>query len=88
MIKDIQTASLHATLAVVYLGIFPAAVGYMAWSYGLKEMPASQAVNYLYFMPIIATLTGWIWLGEKISVLSLLGGLVALAGVWIVSHRS
>lgn len=87
MISNIQTASLHATLAVIYLGVFPATAGFIAWSYGLQEMPASQAVNYLYFMPIIATLTGWIWLGETPALLSLMGGLIALLGVWIVSHR-
>lgn len=87
MISNIQTASLHATLAVIYLGVFPATAGFIAWSYGLQEMPASQAVNYLYFMPIIATLTGWIWLGETPALLSLMGGLIALLGVWIVSYR-
>jgi drug/metabolite transporter (DMT)-like permease len=87
MISNFQTASLHATLAVIYLGIFPASGGYIAWSYALKEMPASQAANYLYFMPIIATLIGWIWLGETLSLLSLAGGVIALLGVWIVNHR-
>jgi len=87
MISNLQTASLHATLAVIYLGIFPATGGYIAWSYALKEMPASQAVNYLYFMPIIATFIGWVWLGETPALLSLIGGVIALLGVWIVSHR-
>jgi drug/metabolite transporter (DMT)-like permease len=87
MIKDIQTASIHATSSVIYLGIFPATGGYVAWSYALKEMPASQAANYLYFMPLIATVIGWVWLGEVPTVLSLVGGLIALLGVWIVNSR-
>ena len=87
MVSSVKTASLHATMAVIYLGIFPTTLGYMAWSYGLKEMPASRAANYLYYMPVIATLIGWVWLGEIPALLSLLGGLVALLGVWIVSHR-
>lgn len=87
MINNLKTADLHATLAVIYLGIFPASGGYIAWSYALKEMPASQASNYLYFMPIIATLIGWVWLGETPNLLSLLGGVIALLGVWIVNHR-
>lgn len=82
-----QTASWQATLAVIYLGIFPAAAGYLAWSYGLKVMPASTAANYLYFMPLIATLLGWIWLNEAPTFLSLVGGLVALLGVWIVKSN-
>ncbi len=86
MLQHLHTASFHTTAAVIYLGIFPASAGYLAWSYGLKEMPASQAVNYLYFMPIIATLIGWIWLGEIPATLALLGGLIALFGVWIAGN--
>lgn len=86
LLTHIRTASFHATCSVIYLGIFPATGGYIAWSYALKEMPASQASNYLYLMPIIATVIGWAWLGEVPTVLSLLGGLVALLGVWIVSR--
>jgi drug/metabolite transporter (DMT)-like permease len=86
MLQSIKTASLQSTLAVVYLGIFPAAIGYIAWSYSLKEMPASKAVNYLYFMPLIATLLGWIWLGEVPAWLSFFGGLIALFGVWVVNY--
>ncbi len=86
MLNSLKTASLHSTLAVVYLGIFPAAIGYIAWSYSLKEMPASKAVNFLYFMPLIATLLGWVWLGEVPTLLAFFGGLIALLGVWIVNH--
>lgn len=87
LLSNIRTASLHATCSIIYLGIFPATGGYIAWSYALKEMPASQASNYLYLMPMIATLIGWAWLGEIPTVLSLTGGMVALLGVWIVSWR-
>ncbi len=86
LFSNIQAASVHATAAVIYLGIFPATGGYLAWSYALKEMPASQAANYLYFMPIIATVIGWVWLGEVPTWLSLIGGLVALLGVWMVAR--
>ncbi|MEO8401796.1 MAG: EamA family transporter, partial [Gammaproteobacteria bacterium] len=85
-LRDIKTASYQATFSVIYLGIFPAAIGYIAWSYGLKEVPASQAVNFLYFMPLIATFLGWVCLGEIPTWLSLVGGLVALFGVWVVNH--
>lgn len=83
---QISNASMTATLAVIYLGIFPAAIAYVAWSYALAEMPASRAANFLYFMPLISTLLGWLCLGEIPLWTSLLGGLVALSGVWVVNH--
>ena len=83
---DLTHASWNATLIVAYLGIFPAAIGYIAWSYALVEISASQAMNFLYFTPFIATLLGWIWLGEVPVWLSIVGGLCAITGVWIVNR--
>lgn len=83
---EFMHASLTSTLDVVYLGIFPAAFAYVLWAYALAKIPASRAVSFLYFSPIIATLLGWACLGEIPVTLSLLGGLVALLGVWVVNR--
>ena len=85
LIQDIQTAPLNSTLAVIYLGVFPAAIAYLAWSYALAAIPATQCVSFLYFMPLIATLLGWLCLGEIPALISLAGGLIALLGVWIAN---
>ena len=85
LIYDIKTASLNATVAIIYLGIFPGAIAYIAWGYALAAIPATRCVSFLYFMPIIATLLGWIFLGEIPTLLSLTGGLIALFGVWIAN---
>ncbi|TAK78522.1 MAG: DMT family transporter [Gammaproteobacteria bacterium] len=87
---DVMNASLQTTLTVIYLGIFPAAIGYIAWSYVLSEIPASRAVSFLYFMPFVAMLLGWLCLGEMPVWLSVAGGVCAILGVWLgnlkVSH--
>lgn len=83
---DVMHASLKTTLTVAYLGIFPAAIGYLAWSYALSEIPASRAASFLYFSPFISLLLGWVWLAEVPVMLSVVGGLLAIMGVWIVNH--
>lgn len=83
---DIVVAPLSSTLTVIYLGVFPAAIGYLAWGYALSEIPAAHAASYLYFMPFIALLIGWLWLGEVPVMLSVVGGLLAIGGVWLVNH--
>lgn len=85
LIHDVSVAPLNATLATIYLGIFPATIAYVFWSYALARIPASRAVSFLYFMPVIATLIGWIWLNEIPIWSSLIGGVIAMAGVWIVN---
>lgn len=83
--QEIKVAPLNSTLAIIYLGIFPAAIAYLAWSYALAAIPVSKCVSFLYFMPVLATLLGWLCLGEVPGWLSLAGGLVALFGVWIAN---
>ena len=87
LIRALPTAPLDATLAVVYLGIFPAALAYVAWTYVLSRMPASIAGSFLYLSPVLATLIAWVWIGEMPTGLSLLGGATSLVGVILVNTR-
>lgn len=86
LIQEIQTAEMHATLATIYMGIFPAALCYLAWGYVLKHFSAAKATVALYALPITSTLMGFILLGEKPSPLSLIGGGIALIGAFIANY--
>ncbi len=83
---DLLGASVVTTLTITYLGIFPAAIGYIGWNYALAEIPASRAVSFLYFMPFLAMILGWVLLGEVPILLSVGGGIVAMLGVWLVNQ--
>lgn len=83
---DFNHASFSSTLTIIYLGIFPAAIAYVGWTHILSQMPASRAVSYLYTMPFVATFLGWICLGEVPVIWTLIGGLLAIIGVWLVNY--
>lgn len=87
VVRLVGDAPAAATGTVVYLGLFPAAIGYVAWSRVLAAMPAGRAASFLYLVPVIATLIGWLWLKELPSWLSLTGGGVAVLGVVIANWR-
>ncbi len=80
-----EGARLAAT--VVALGVFPAAIGYAAWTYALGRFGAARAANFLYLVPPVAALVGYAALGESLSALTLVGGAIAILGVVIVNTR-
>ncbi len=80
--QEFPKADFQATFAVVYLGVFPAALAYMAWSYVLKSLSASYASIYLYAMPVISSLMGFFLLSERPTGWSLLGGLLSMVGAF------
>ena len=87
LIRQVRVAAPPATIAVVYLGIFPAAIAYVLWNYALARMPASLLSSFLYLSPVIASLIAWLWLGEVPALLTVLGGAIAILGVILVQTK-
>lgn len=72
---------------IVYLGVFPTAIGFITWGFALSRTSAGKLAATTYLVPPISVLLGWLWLNETPASLAYLGGALALAGV-AVSRRS
>ena len=83
LIEEVTNAPIEATIAIIYLGIFPSAVAYVTWSYALSRAPASIVASFLYLQPVFAVIIAWIWLNEIPALISMIGGAVTILGVFL-----
>jgi drug/metabolite transporter (DMT)-like permease len=71
--------------AMLYLAVFGSALTYTAYAWLIKNARTDRVATFAYVNPAIATLLGWIVLGESLGPAQLLGMLVVLAGVALVT---
>lgn len=75
--------------ALLYMAIFSSAVAYIFYFWLLGYLEASQLAAFTYLLPVVATILGILILGESGSLGQVLGGVLALSGVyWIESGRA
>lgn len=86
LFADVADAGPPALLATVYIGVFPAAIAYAQFSYAISKLPVTMATTFLYAVPVFSLLFSWLLLGEVPSLLTLVGGTVALSGIAVVGY--
>ena len=74
-----------ALLAAAYLGVFPSAVAYSLLAFALSRTPVTVVSAYLYAVPVLALLFSWLLLGEVPTLMTLVGGAIAIGGIVLVN---
>lgn len=70
---------------ILFLGIVSTAIAMFLWNYAFATLPASTASLTFFAQPVVGTLLGWFFLGEKITPLFLAGGVLIGAGLIIAN---
>jgi drug/metabolite transporter (DMT)-like permease len=65
----------------LYLGVVITALGYLAWNYALERVKAPRAAIFLNIQPLVGALLGVWWLGEPLTVFTVTGGSLIVAGL-------
>ncbi len=84
--RELPAAPLGPTLAAVYLGVFPAALSYVLWSYALSKTDVSRVTSTLNFTPLLSAAIAFVWLGEVLTPQTLAGGAVVVGGVIVLNR--
>lgn len=75
-------------LTLLYIGVFPAFIAFLAWNEGVRRAGPSGAMAFYNMLPVYGALLGALFLGESLgaeqitgSALVIAGGLIG-TGVW------
>lgn len=80
-----QSPSTQAWLGVIFLGVAASALAYIAYGYALRELEANLVGAFINLDPLVGVLTAVLLLGETLHSGQILGGVIALAGMWLAS---
>src|SRR5450755_839159 len=87
LVTQAGAAPVAATLQIVYLGVFPTALAFSTWAYALSRTTAGKMGATTYAVPVLAVVMSWAFLDAVPGWLTLLGGLLCLAGVAVSRTR-
>ena len=79
--------SLAAWASVLFLGIFCSGVAYFFWYSALEKKDSSSVGMYLYLEPLVTLLGACLLLGERAPWVTLAGGGITLAGVFLATRK-
>jgi drug/metabolite transporter (DMT)-like permease len=72
---------------ILFLGVISTALAMVLWNTAFAFVDASLASLTFFAQPVVGTLLGWLFLGERITPLFLLGGLLIGLGLIIASRE-
>jgi drug/metabolite transporter (DMT)-like permease len=78
----------EATVPLLLLGIVPTIAPYLLYILGLRHLPPSTASILASVEPVVATLLGFVWLGEAMGVDQMAGIALIIAAALVLAARA
>lgn len=75
-------------MSVLFLGIFCSGLAYLFWYNALEKRDSSVVGMYLYLEPFVTLVGAYFFLNEEVRWITLAGGGLILAGVYLATHKS
>jgi len=82
---DLAAITSRSALAMLYLVVAGAIVGFTAFFYVLRHTSPARSTTYAYVNPIVAILLGWAILNEPITTRVLFAAAVIISGVVMIT---
>ena len=85
--REAATMSPFAWSLVVAMALIVTIGSNQLFSYGLQRVTAGAAAAYSYLTPVLAAVLAWLFLGEPITAVVVVCGVIIAAGVYLL-HRA
>lgn len=86
-ITEAKQSTFEVNMYIIYLGLFPAAAAHYLWNTALSLADDTASVtSFQYSIPFISMILAYLWQGETISLLSLVGGLIIIFGMYVANR--
>ena len=73
---------------LVYLGIGASALCFITWNLAVKSIGAVKTSVYIYVMPVVTLVTSILILHEQITLMTVIGTILALAGLFLSESKN
>ncbi|MGV6873456.1 EamA family transporter [Pseudochelatococcus sp. B33] len=70
-------------LGLVWLGLIGAALTYVLWFRGVARLDSAVVSSLGFLSPVTAVLLGWLFLGQTLTALQILGVVLVIGSIWL-----
>ena len=79
--------STKSYLELGYSSVFSLAVAYSIWFYCVDRLGSTKTAIYINLVPLGTLLFAWFFIGEEITLLQILGGVLILSGIYLTKLK-
>jgi DME family drug/metabolite transporter len=83
VVKEMPRTVLLVAAYAVFLGVIPT----ILYFYAMKWVAPTAATIVLSFEIVVTSVLGWLWLGERLSFLQIVGAIMVISAVIIIEQR-
>jgi drug/metabolite transporter (DMT)-like permease len=84
--QTMRSMNANTFWSLLFLGVLGTAVAFVWYNQALKALGAAKTVVFNNLVPVFGVLQAWLILNEPLSLSLLVGGVIAIAGVFLVNR--
>ena len=77
----VNEVSFASWLGLLYSALLALVFGYFFWAHGIQTIGSTRTSLYVNLIPVVATVTAWVWLDERLSSLQVMGAIAVITGI-------